>query len=287
MKFTSLLLAILLVPIQLFAIREVEFEWEEIEGAKQYQVEINRGLNLAQRLTSNSYIFKTEIPPGKYQIRGRVIGKDLLQTHSDWSPWKNFDIPPDILTEVKLDKTEYKVTPPSFTAQIPLQWKPVFGASDYIIEVTEINKKEKKTIVASSPSINLQLRPGYYSISLSSRTSDGLTSEPFEAAERLFVQNADVPPPDKIEIKKEQGLISYQVSAGSVVLSTLEKQAFLSTHWKKMAIKSTNEKFTQWDPNLGPGKYRVTLVAKNSFGEISKPITKEFVIKPKEADLPQ
>lgn len=287
MKFLSFLLTILFIPIQLLAIREVEFEWEEIEGAKQYQVEINRGLNLAQRLNSSSYIFKTKIPPGKYQIRGRVISKDLLQTHSDWSSWKNFDIPPDTLSEVTLKKTEYKVTSPSFTAQVPIRWKAIFGASDYVIDVTEINKKEKKTILSSSPTTTLKLRPGFYSITISSRTSDGLTSEPYEAAERLFVQNTDVPPPEKIEIQKEQGLISYQVSAGAVVLTTIEKQAFLSTHWKKMTLKSTTEKLTQWDPNLGPGKYRITLVAKNSFGEISKPITKEFVIKPKEADLPQ
>lgn len=286
MKTILFFFAISLLPIQLFAAREVEFEWEEIEGAKTYQVEINRGSSLFKSLSSDSFIFKTEMPPGKYQIRGKVIGKDLLQTHSEWSPWKDFDIPPDQVSEVPLMKTEYKVAPPSFTAKIPIEWKIVPGASEYIIEVTEINKKETKTIIASSPSTTLQLRPGFYSINISSRTNDGLTSEPFEAAEKIFVQNITVPPPEKIEINKEQGLISYQASEGAVVLASLEKQAFLSTHWKKIALKSSNEKFSEWDPNLGPGKYRVTLVAKNTFGEISKPITREFVIKPKEADLP-
>lgn len=285
MKNFFFLFAFILLPTQLFAAREVEFEWEEIEGAKKYEVEINQGTTLYRRLQSNTFIFKTEIAPGKYQIRGKVIGKDLLQTHSEWSPWKNFDIPPDQVADVKVNKMDHKVTPPSFKARIPLMWQPSLGASDYVIEVTEINKKETTTIISTKNSTILQLRPGLYSIKIQSRTSDGLASDPFELAERLFVQKAVVPSPSKIELNVDQGRVSFQTPSGTSVIVSLDKQAFLSTKWKTVELKTTNN-LSQWDPQLGPGKYRLTLVSKNAFGEISKPVLKEFVIKPKEADLP-
>lgn len=287
MKSLTLLLSILLLPLSAWALREVEFEWEEVDGAKHYQVEIKNDKDFLQKLTSNTFTFKTQITPGKYQIRGKVHGIDPRDAQSDWSPWKAFDVPPAPVKTMKFENFEYKISSHSWVSEIPLKWHSVDGAAEYTVEIVDVNRKTKKTITVNNPGVLLKLRPGYFSVSITTKTADGLNSETFSLPQQIMVQNIPVEPPQKAVLAMDKGLMSFESTKGTLVIVALERQAFLGKDWVKIDEKTVTENRYQWPASLKPGKYRLTLFSKNSFDEVSTPVIRDFVIKPKESDLPQ
>lgn len=282
-RFT--LIFIMLFCSTSWALRDVEFEWEEIEGARRYQIELKNKKSLSKTFESNTNNFKIRIAPGKYQIRGKVHGVDPADTQSDWSPWKEFDIPPAKVEAPKLEKTEFKISSNSYLSSIPLNWKPVEGATEYILEITEANGKIKKTLHTSKPEALLQLRPGYYSVRMISKTADGLESDPLTLP-TLTIQNIPVEPPKNIRLDADKSTLQYEPAQGTSIIIALERQAFLGKEWNPVDKKVTTEGTYVWSSGLFPGKYRITLYSKNSFNEVSKPYVKEFIVKPKEQDLP-
>lgn len=286
MKLTIALFLFLSVPLTAFAVREVEFEWEEVEGARHYQVEIKNNQSFLQKLTSDTPTFKTKITPGKYQIRGKVHGIDPRDTQSDWSSWKEFDIPPTKVESLKLDKFEHKVSPQTYLSHIPIKWNAIDGATEYVIEVSDINQKKTKTFTSKGLQGVLKLRPGYYNVKITAKTADGLPSEPYELPQPIVVQNIPVAAPEKIQVEPEKGLLTFSSPTGAPVVVSLERQPFLGQGWKKLDQKAVSGSTYNWQPNLTPGKYRLTLFSKNSFNEVSTPVTREFEVKPKEQDLP-
>lgn len=269
------------------ALREVEFEWEEVEGAKHYQVEIKNSKDFHQTLNSNTNTFKIKIAPGRYQIRGKVASLDVRDTQSDWSNWKAFDVPPATVAPQNFNNFEHKISAKSYVAEVPLQWLPIEGASEYILNLSDANGKLIKTINATSNHLLLKLRPGYYAISISARTWDGLLSEPVTLPKPLIIQNIPMEPPQNIVLDTNAGSLTFTNPPGTLVIATLERRAFLGKDWIKINQQSLNSPPFTWKSQLKPGNYRVTAFTKNAFNEVSVPVIKEFIVKPKEQDLPE
>lgn len=286
MKKLFCIFLILTIFRSAWAIREVEFEWEEVEDAKHYQVEIRNEKGFTKTLTSNSPSFKVKnIAPGKYQIRGQVHAKGFQEKLSKWSDWKAFDVPPTPSQFVPLKITEYQIAPGSFISQIPLVWMPVEGAAEYILEVFDSEGKSHKKIFSKKPEALLELRPGTYSCTITTKTEDGLESEAVSLNEKIFIQKNPIEVPHNVVLNQKDGTISFLVPEGIFVELTLERRSFLGSQWEKVEHKELKEYTFKWSQRLRPGKYRAILVSKNAFNEFSKPFIKEFIVKPDEADL--
>lgn len=287
MKPLGILISLLFLSVNAKALREVEFEWEEIEGARNYQVEVKNNQTFLQKLNSSTYTFKIQIAPGKYQIRGRALSIGPQDTESDWSTWKVFDVPPGQISAIKLDKYEFKVSPHTAHSEIPLNWQAQDGAAEYIVQVTEVNTQAKQTFITKTPHAVLRLRPGYYTVNITAKTADGLESEPFALPQEIFVQNVPVEIPKSLVLDVDKGSLWFAPAKGTSTVVSLERQAFLGVEWNKIDQKVVTGNNFKWAAaSLKPGKYRLTLYSKNSFGEVSQPVLKEFVVKPKEANLP-
>lgn len=281
-----LLLVFILLPSLSLGVSKVEFEWDEVEGAKSYQVEIRNKHNFFRNLQSQTSIFKTEMTPGRYEIRGKAGGLNLYEAQSEWSPWKSFDIPPPAVKMSQLPPPENKVSSNSYLSEIPLAWSASDGAAEYIIDIQDEQGKVVKSVRVQKPETLLKLRPGYYSILIRSKTADGLESESVALPERIMIQNVPVPVPQKIVFKNENSSLAFEPTQGIQVEVSLEMQKFLGTEWKLIERQLVQGSSYNWKQNLKPGRYRLTLYSKNAFGEVSIPTIHEFIKKPLEAELP-
>ncbi len=283
---TGLLIVFTLFPL-LCQASNVEFEWEEVEGASSYSVEIRNKNKLLKSLQSSSSVFKTEMTPGRYEIRGKVGGLNRYEAESEWSTWKSFDITPPAVKISKLPPIENKVSPSSYLSNIPLAWTAADGAAEYIVDVQD----EKGTVVHSvkvaKPEALLKLRPGYYSIHIRAKTADGLESESVALPEKIMIQKIPVPAPQKIVFKNEKHSLDFVPIEGTQVEVSLEMQKFLGTEWNLVERQLISGNSYNWKQDLKPGRYRLTLYSKNSFGEVSTPTVHEFIKKPLESELPK
>lgn len=285
MKLKYFLFMILSSTVAL-ASREVEFEWEEVEGAKFYQVEIRKKNEIIQKLESKSFVFKTTITPGKYQIHGRVHSVGPKNSESDWSAWKDFDIPPSKIITKPLEKYEFQADTKSYTSKITLEWLPVDGADIYRIEVFDDKNILKKSHDTKSLKTTMQLRPGYYTVRLTARTDDELTSEPSYLEKPILIQNVPVEPPKKVELDLKNRVLRFEPAPGTSLHLSLQRQDFLGDDWIEVLNQNPEANYYRWSPSLRPGKYRFTLLSRNPYDEVSKPLVQEFEIKPQEKDLP-
>lgn len=276
---------IILLSNSVFAANRVEFEWEIIDGATLYQVEIKNNKGEIKKSKSKSAAFAINLPPGKYEIHGRVL--DDSEHFSPWSPWKSFDVPPNKIKMIQLPPKENKVVAHSYLSSIPIEWEATEGAANYLIEITDTQGKIVSSKVVVHPTIRLKVRPGLYSLKITAKTADDLSSEPYQSADPFLVQNIPVDPPQKVEINVEKNSGTFEAATGTTVSATFEIQKFLSEAWQSLPVKTDGSKKIMWMNDLKPGRYRVTLIGKNSFGEVSVPVIKEFVKKPPENILPR
>ena len=270
-------------------LNRVEIEWEEMLGATKYQVEIESTHGGKSQLhDSNSNFFNLPIQPGTYQIRGRVA--DERGIFGDWSIRQKLEVlppPPQIkkMNEAEKQNNSISVDNKKFVAQIPLQWLPTVGAQKYEVEIEDLSGKTLQTLITTQTAIQLQLRPGTYRTKIRSLTQDGLRSAPVEWPQLLQVNKIPVPPP--IDLKRDAPAYSWswtQVEGLSTTFK-LERKKFLATNWVLVELSESQK--GQWAPQeLLPGFYKMSVFNRNQFNESSPIQSEEFVIKPKEENLP-
>jgi hypothetical protein len=123
--------------------REVSFEWEEVPGAKSYDVEIRAvtadGNGKSVSFKTKEAVWKGKLVPGKYTMALR--SRDSRGVPGDWNPPSEFDVNLDPVKLKSLtDKAEIKATEGEEVAQ-KFEWQPVGGAEEYRFELTSEDGK--------------------------------------------------------------------------------------------------------------------------------------------------
>ncbi len=120
--------------------RRLFFEWEEVEGAKLYQVELTKLIGKDKK--KKPVIFKRKKPtfdakvsPGKYLIRMRSF--DSRSVPGDWS--ETFDVVVKVLPPKKIYPTKaLKIkSKDSEEEDVVFKWSKVGGAKDYRLEIVD------------------------------------------------------------------------------------------------------------------------------------------------------
>lgn len=260
----------------------VEFEWEEMLGATEYQVELEHPkTNKVLTFNSKNSHFNLPIMPGIYTIKGRV--SDDRGVFGEWSQPEKFNVPPrPPQIDQKKISSEISVDKKSFTANAPIQWTKSLGADEYKVQILDDKNKAIKQLITKDETANLQLRPGTYRVRISSLTSDGIESEAFDLPNLIRINNIPIQKPENTILDLKLKQLKIPQTEGLMSVIQIEVQKFLGQTWTKIDSFDVPTDIWQIPTNLTPGKYRISIYYKNSFNESSESAIQNFVVKPTE-----
>lgn len=264
----------------------VEFEWEEIMGATEYEVELlSKEKKSVQKMRSSSSSFAVQLSPGLYYVRGRVY--DRRKAKGEWSEVKEFAVPPRKIETVD-SPFDIQVDAQSFLAPITISWNSPVGAHHFDILLFDENGKVIENKRTHQSQIKLNLRPGAYSYKIIPYTKDGVEGEAFDAPQIIAVKSRPVPENEDITMEQTPTIINLHWKNVRPLLTAvrLEYQKHFGDTWRQISQVDIADSYWASPKGLKPGKYKVSLWNKNRFGDISGIKNLEFTIKPLEEDLP-
>lgn len=163
--------------------RDVSLEWETIEGAVTYDVEVRRKSSVPDAAavepelhTTRDAIWKGRLSPGYYTMR--VRSKDRRQVPGDWSEPVELTVmlePPvskNLKSEARIDAADPLVH------RTPFAWNPVPGADLYELKVEDQDGKAVKTLETETTNVEIDL-PVARALrwTLIAKNREGLSSE--------------------------------------------------------------------------------------------------------------
>ncbi len=193
--------------------RLVNFEWEPIEEAKYYEIEIRK-----KSKSSKISTFKTETPEwsgklsvGRYEFRLRSL--DKRKVPGDWSGYAELDV---LLEAVKpkspLAGEQVKATDPE-KQEVQFEWQETPGASGYTIEILNSLNEVIATEKVSSPKFSKTLNTAAeYTWKVKAISADGLESEANEVSKFSVIG----PKLDKTKIEKPDNEFVREVKWSAV-----------------------------------------------------------------------
>lgn len=250
--------------------RSVSFEWDAIEDAGSYEVE----LKLLKTASNKEKIFNFKVKeavwtgklsPAKYLMRLRA--RDGRGVPGDWSEPSDFNVGLENVV-VKFPKSQEKLrTKNSETAAVPFEWAPVGGSAGYHFEVTSADGKFKLDQEIKDTKFSAKLPVAQkYTWKVSAFSGEGMQSEAVTTAD-FSLLGANLPVA-KIE-KPESGFVrelKWEATPNAenydVYVLRLNRQ---TKKWEKFKtyenVKDTTVPFEQdWQG----GKYQVLVRAKGN-----------------------
>lgn len=165
--------------------RLVNFEWESIDGAISYEIEIRQ----TNKKDSKPYTFKVKtaawngrLPPGKYVMKLRSM--DYRNVPGEWSEPAEFDVNLENVVLKYPAANASLLTKEDEEEDVNLQWNPVGAADEYIVEIKSDDGKFSKTEETSKTSYKFTLPVGtQYTWKVSARSKSGMTSDAVSVAQ--------------------------------------------------------------------------------------------------------
>lgn len=259
--------------------RKVGFEFEPIEGAKSYEIELTL-VGAKKPLTFS--VKKTEwagvLKPGNYSMRLRSL--DSRKVPGDWSTPEQFLVG---LENVKLISPAMKALLPSKeedTAKVQLKWQKVPDAEAYLVEVvddqgTVIEKQETdhldievKVPVAKAYTWKVQAKK-------KDITSDEATVGTF-AVEGTELSKPDVAKPENEYVREISWTkIDLAASYDYEIARYEPKDKKWSLVEEKKGVTETKAGFpAEWEGGL----YRIKVQSHGNLRKASKPSTVKFEV---------
>lgn len=277
---------------QIITKRFVEIEFEAVEGALNYDLEIynNKTKKFIKAFSSKTSAFKLNVKMGTYLIRSRIT--DIYQRTSEWSELTEMVIAPP---PAKLTSKAPDLSKPVFadkktnTFSTELTWGALPGVEKYMI-VAETPEGEKVAEYSSHHSnLKLDLSPGVYRFKVMAILSDGTIGEPSSPSDIYSILGAKILPPRLAFKKNNEGQAYIQVNSelkNAVLDGTLFYQPWESEVWSVVQnIENAEMADIQLDQKLTPGKYKISLKAVAKGYSSSEENSVEFIIKPKLPDI--
>ncbi|MGZ3769820.1 MAG: fibronectin type III domain-containing protein [Bdellovibrio sp.] len=249
--------------------RLVNFEWEAIEDAKTYEIQ----LRLIKEKNDESKIFSFKVKeaawsgrlsPGKYMMKLR--SRDYRGVPGDWSPESEFN--------VALENVVLKFPQPSAKIQskeesslkMDFQWAAVGGADSYqFVLVSEDGKtKIEQTLSETHYKTSIPVAMNY-TWKVSALNKENIVSEAISVGQ-FSILGAPIPIP-KIE-KPESDFVREVKWSRPDNVSTFDVQVskFNTSNkkWEKIKeITDTQQESIPFDESISGGKYQVAVRAKS------------------------
>lgn len=111
--------------------RDVSFDWDVIEGATSYEVEIKiDSSEQAQSYKTQEAVWSGKLKPGKYTMRLRA--KDYRKVPGAWSDWSEFNVKLESANIISPTNNTVIKSNSETEQDIAFKWKSVPGSSKYL-----------------------------------------------------------------------------------------------------------------------------------------------------------
>ncbi len=266
--------------------RIVEFEWEPIENAKSYELELQKLQMESQKPEGKIHLFKSELShwngklePGPYQMRVRA--KDWRKVPGEWSSPEIFKVG---LDDVKILFPKAKDLIHSSSAQeaaVQFQWESVGGAESYQINITSNDESFRKELSVSKTMAEFDLPVAHeYTWKIKARglglESDHETSNQFSLLGRKISAPKILAPENKF-VREVSWKPSEDAKDYSYLVQRYNPQ---QKKWEDLARNpSSAENKIQINPNWPGGRYKVILKAQGALRVSSDVVQLSFDVK--------
>lgn len=289
MRLSSLLLlitftfwadAVLAAPYR----RLVNFEWEAIEGADSYEVELKPVTEIE---TNKIFSFKTKeaawngkLSAGKYIMKLR--SRDKRGVPGDWSEPSEFNVGLEnaILRypaqESQIPAKEIDETKISF------KWDPVGGADGYLFELQSEDEKIKVSQKIETPQFEMKIPvAAKYTWKVTAMNKDGFQSEATTVAQFSLLGPALTAPviekPENDFVREIKWTHTDSAPIYDVVLSKLNP---IAKKWETVkSVESTQDNSLVFDSNLPGGRYQVAVRTKGTLRPSSPMARQSFKVR--------
>lgn len=258
--------------------RSVNLEWEKIEKAFSYDLEISDSKKkpLVNK-TSSEERMKIHLSPGEYLFRIRA--KDKRGVSGPWSAYEKLSVKVGIVKLLHPPKNWEKVVQESDTLDISFKWSSSQGAESYLIKVTSISSSFEVSKEITATELMLKLPVGEtFNWSVQSK-AQGLFSPVSEAQFTLLGKNFAKPIIKKPSSEFVRRISWEREKSSDAVDVFIWKVDTESQTWKKV-FEQVNTKDlvfhfpSEWDGGL----YRLELMAKKDNKAISEKESIEFPV---------
>ncbi|WP_413575316.1 hypothetical protein ACLVWU_13480 [Bdellovibrio sp. HCB290] len=272
--------ATLLLPILLFSAvvakaepyrRLVNFEWEQIDGAKGYDIELTQVKKAGDTGKPKTFSFKTtdaiwngRLTPGMYMMKLRA--RDYRGVPGEWSPPSEFNVGLDTANLKSPAPQAQVATNEDEKAQVEFKWDPVGGADEYIFELSSEDGKTKITETLKEPQFKTTLPVASpYTWKVTAKNAEGISSEATSVAPFTVMGKAVAAPtiskPESQFVREIKWSRPDNISEYDVIVARANPAT------KKWDVIKTYENYTEdslpFDSSWEGGKYQMVVKAKS------------------------
>lgn len=242
--------------------RTVSFEWENIEGATGYEVEVTKKIKDQNKL----YQLKTKVPnwegklsPGTYYIKIRAL--DYRSVPGEWSSPQELQVNLDNVevtsfqpgAQIKTDQEEKK--------ELEITWKAVPLAQEYHLLITTqsgekiLDTTTEKTSIETNLSVAQTYTLQISALNSSNQKSDKVTNVPFALlGYKLKKPEFESPTNEFVRELKWQ-----PVSFAESYMYEIQRFDMKSRSWKKITSGETQQAPLDFSTKWPGGKYIIKL----------------------------
>jgi hypothetical protein len=263
--------------------RLVNFEWETIDGAVSYEIEIKQ----TNKKDAKPYTFKVKdaawngrLPPGKYVMKLRSM--DARGVPGDWSEPSDFDVNLENVVLRQPAANASLTTKEEKEDEIKFQWDAVNGADSYVIEVKSDDGKFVKTEEIDKINYSLDLPVGQqYTWKVSAKSKTGMGSDAVSVGQ-FGILGAKL---EKPKIEKPESQFVREVKWNKpdhtdkfdVVIAKYNAK---DKKWENVkTIKDHEDTKVDFDEKWSGGIYRMAVVAKGNLRQPSDVSQVSFKVK--------
>lgn len=261
------------------ATRSVSLEWEKIEKAVSYDLEITdlKKKPLINRVNPDEQV-KINLTPGEYLFRIRA--KDRRGVSGPWSGYEKLSVRVGTVKLISPTKNWEKVVQESDSLEIAFKWSQSMGAESYLLKVKSVSSSFDFSKEVTSTEFSLTLPVGdTFNWSVQSK-AQGQLSPATDAQFTLLGKNFAKPVIKKPNTEFVRHISWNREKSSDAVDLFIWKIDPDAQTWKKVfeQINVTETEF-KFPLNWEGGQYRIDLLAKKDNKAISEKESVEFPVR--------
>ncbi|WII71197.1 fibronectin type III domain-containing protein [Bdellovibrio sp. 22V] len=261
--------------------RLVNFEWEAIEGAKSYEIELQQ-VKQSEKDEAKTFTFKVKeaawngrLTPGKYMMKLR--SRDYRGVPGDWSPPSEFNVGLETAV-LKFPASRSRIaTKENDKVKMDFQWAPVGGADEYQFVLTSEDGKTQITETLKETKLSLEVPVAMnYTWKVSSSNKEGIVSDATSVGQFSVLgkalENPKIEKPESEFVREIRWTRPDNVTKYDVYVLRFDEA---SKKWEKYkVIQDTQEETLPFDETWPGGRYQVAVRAKSEMRP-SSPLAKQ------------
>lgn len=266
--------------------KELTIEWEPVRGSFGYEIDIHglgdNGFVPLGRYKVKSTQWSSNLNPGKYQFRIRALdARGVPGLWGDYIPF-TVTVPPPVLIK-PLNAMEFKTEQVS-EANVEFEWKPVNGATAYVLEIFPNTDGQPAVFRAEFPeakgtaslAVGKKYRWQVYSIDIQRNAGDPVKTQFIFSLIGKKIEPPEIEKPESEYVNK----ISWKLPKGAEKFSyILQRKNTQKNEWVTLEKNESYDKSTvAIHPKYKGGSYRLRVLAQGTLRPSSDAAMMEFPV---------